>query len=275
MPVYNGEMYLRQALDALLAQTFTDFELIISDNASVDQTQKICLEYTAQDKRILYYRNKNNSGSLWNFNQVFSLSKGKYFMWASCHDLWEDTFISRCIEVLEEEREVVLCYPMADWINMNGDKSKEAIGVMDTRGLDRISRCHVVLWGLQYAFPICGFFRAGVLRQKNAFTLSIGADAILLFELSLLGEFAQIPERLLHIRQMPDFGSLDAYIKKLFSKPMRSSRRLFWCMLFEYLRIINRHIRSIPARFFLMFSTLSCILVRYRWIWHGLSKRRQ
>ena len=58
MPVYNGERYIRQALDALLAQTFVDFELIISDNASTDRTQDICLDYAAKDNRIKYYHNE-------------------------------------------------------------------------------------------------------------------------------------------------------------------------------------------------------------------------
>jgi glycosyltransferase involved in cell wall biosynthesis len=68
MPVYNGEPYLTRALDALLAQSFTDFELIISDNASTDATETICREYAARDRRIRYYRCNENHGAAWNFN---------------------------------------------------------------------------------------------------------------------------------------------------------------------------------------------------------------
>lgn len=62
LPVYNGERHIRQALDSLLAQNYGDFELIISDNASTDETQQICLEYAARDERIRYYRNERDMG---------------------------------------------------------------------------------------------------------------------------------------------------------------------------------------------------------------------
>ncbi|MEM4134638.1 MAG: glycosyltransferase, partial [Candidatus Micrarchaeia archaeon] len=73
MPVYNGERFIRQALDSLLAQDYENFELIISDNASEDKTPEICLEYAARDKRIRYYRNEKNMGAAWNFKRVFDL----------------------------------------------------------------------------------------------------------------------------------------------------------------------------------------------------------
>ena len=62
MPIYNGERYLRSALDSLLAQTFEAFEIIISDNASTDATPAICSAYAAKDPRIRYYRNERNIG---------------------------------------------------------------------------------------------------------------------------------------------------------------------------------------------------------------------
>ena len=89
MPVYNGERFIRQALDSLLAQDCENFELIISDNASADGTQEICLEYAAQDGRIRYYRNENNLGALANFNRVLGLAQGPYFMWAAHDDVWD------------------------------------------------------------------------------------------------------------------------------------------------------------------------------------------
>ena len=63
MPVYNGEKYIREALDSLLAQTFTDFELIISDNASTDATEIICREYAAHYPQIRYVRQRVNRGA--------------------------------------------------------------------------------------------------------------------------------------------------------------------------------------------------------------------
>ena len=276
MPVYNGGQHIRQALDLLLAQDYQGFELIISDNASTDDTQRLCLDYSARDKRIRYYRSKENKGAIWNFNQAFMLSQGEYFMWASCHDSWEPSYVSRCAEVLKQEPAVVLCYSLADWIDVDGKSLKVILRGPDSRGLDRISRCHVTLWGMQYGCPIYGLIKADVLKQTNILTKGIGPDIRLLFELSFFGEFAQIPEVLLHIRRMPDFGSWDAYIYKTFCKSIRGLRRrwLFWGMLFKYLSTVNRHIRNIPARFLLMFSTSLCILVKYRWIRRGLVEKR-
>lgn len=79
MPVYNGEQFLKDALDSILAQTFDNFELIISDNTSTDNTQEICKAYSAKDQRICYYRNEKNLGAAWNFNRVFELARGEYF----------------------------------------------------------------------------------------------------------------------------------------------------------------------------------------------------
>ncbi|HAZ10391.1 MAG TPA: hypothetical protein DCY56_04720 [Candidatus Omnitrophica bacterium] len=276
MPVYNGAQHIRQALDSLLDQDYKNFELIISDNASTDETQDICKWYIARDKRIRYYRNENNVGAIQNFNSVFAISQGDYFMWASCHDLWEKTFISRCVDILKKEHTVVLCYPLADWISANGDSLGVISRGIDTRGLDRMSRSHALLWSLQFGYPIHGIIRTSMLKQTKSLRPVIGQDLVLLFEFSLLGEFAHIPEAMLHIRRAPDYGSWNKYIERCFGRKVNGFKRrwLFWSMLFEYLRIINRHICSIPARVFLMFSTLLCILVRYRWIKQGISKRK-
>ena len=275
MPVYNGERFLSQVLDSLLAQDYANFELIISDNASTDGTQEICQEYAARDNRIRYCRNKVNMGAAWNFNRVFKLSSGEYFMWASCHDLWERHFVSQCVKILNHETSVVLCYPLADWIDLNGEFIEKMPCGPDTCGLNQVSRCNVVLWGMQYAYPIYGLIRANALKQTKIFRKMIGSDLILLFELSMLGEFKQIPEVLLHIRRMPDYGSWDSYVVRIFNNQLSglSRRMLFWSMLFEYLRIVHRHIRSISEKVILIVVVFFSVLMKYRWIRTGLRKK--
>lgn len=267
MPVYNGEKYIRKALDSLLRQDYENFELIISDNASTDRTQEICLKYAAGDERIRYYRNERNMGATWNFNRVFELSSGQYFMWASCHDLWEPVFLERCVEIMEVEPGVVLSYSLAGNIDTDGRKLKLMRGP-DTRGLSLMPRCQVVLWGLQYAYPVYGLIRTEVLKKTRLGRPVIGSDLILLLELSLLGEFAQISEVLLHIRQMPDFGSWDKYIEKCFGRPVRglSRRLLFWKMILECPPAIARHVHSIPKRMVLTVTVLFSIIIKYRGI---------
>jgi glycosyltransferase involved in cell wall biosynthesis len=93
MPVYNGEIFIREALDSLLNQSFTDFELIISDNASTDNTENICLEYAEKDSRIKYHRQNKNNGAITNFMFVLHKAIGDYFMWAAADDYWSDNWL--------------------------------------------------------------------------------------------------------------------------------------------------------------------------------------
>ena len=93
MPVYQAEKTLRTALDSLLAQSYTNFELIISDNGSSDETSKICQEYATLDTRIKYVRQAVNIGAARNFEFVLNSATGKYFMWAAHDDTWSADFI--------------------------------------------------------------------------------------------------------------------------------------------------------------------------------------
>jgi glycosyltransferase involved in cell wall biosynthesis len=110
MPVYNGEPYMREALDALLAQTFTDFELIISDNASTDRTEEICREYAAKDRRIRYVRQKTNRGATANFQYVLDEAVGEYFMWAAHDDWWDPLFIEVCMSILQKNEKLSFAF---------------------------------------------------------------------------------------------------------------------------------------------------------------------
>lgn len=100
MPVYNGAKFIHEALDSLLAQTFTDFELIISDNASTEETEAICREYVAKDARIRYVRQSTNLGASANFQFVLDEAVGEYFMWAAADDVWLPDYISVCVDSL-------------------------------------------------------------------------------------------------------------------------------------------------------------------------------
>ena len=100
MPVYNGEPFIREALDSLLAQTFTDFELIISDNGSTDATEAICREYAEKDMRIRYMRQRENRGAVTNFWFVLNEALGEYFMWAAADDRWDHEWISKLLPMV-------------------------------------------------------------------------------------------------------------------------------------------------------------------------------
>src|SRR5215470_5950299 len=120
LPVYNGAHFLKEALDALLSQTFGDFELIISDNASTDGTQEICRAYASIDRRIRYYRHEQNRGAAWNHNNVFRLSTSEYFKWAAHDDVCAPQYLERCVKVLDHTHVTVLCYTQSIIIDEHG-----------------------------------------------------------------------------------------------------------------------------------------------------------
>ena len=107
MPVYNGEKYIKQAIDSVLTQTFTDFEFIISDNASTDQTENICREYGKKDARIKFIRQESNRGPSFNFLFVLSKANSDYFVWLGDDDYWEPTFLEKNVSILNSDRNVV------------------------------------------------------------------------------------------------------------------------------------------------------------------------
>ena len=88
LPVYNGENYLAESIEALLGQSYQDFELIISDNASTDGTDGISRRYAKQDSRVRYIRHQRNIGLAPNHNFVFRQSRGEFFKWAASDDLY-------------------------------------------------------------------------------------------------------------------------------------------------------------------------------------------
>src|SRR5436853_274761 len=102
LPVFNGETYLAGALNSFLSQDYEDFELIISDNASTDQTAAICKEHAAKDNRIRYYRNETNIGASPNYNRVFQLARGEFFKWGAHDDECHPTLLRRCLEIFRD-----------------------------------------------------------------------------------------------------------------------------------------------------------------------------
>lgn len=104
VPVYNGESTLTAALDSLLSQSFTDIEIIISDNASTDKTEEICLSFCEKDSRIIYIRQEENIGAAKNFEFVLKQSTGRYFTWAAADDLRSSDFLEVNVNFLEKNK---------------------------------------------------------------------------------------------------------------------------------------------------------------------------
>src|SRR5262249_16508134 len=158
-------------------------------------------------------RMETNLGSNANMSHVFRLSSAPYFFWASGHDIRHETFIARCIEVLEHDASVVLCCPAARWLERDGHLGDVISGHVETRGMSQLSCFRTVLWGLgYYALPFHGIMRSDALKKTGLMRNTVGPDVVLLHELALLGAFAEVPEPLLCVRRLSDFGSWDHYL---------------------------------------------------------------
>src|ERR1051325_8805772 len=120
LPVYNSERFIAQSLDSLLAQTYGDFRIIISDNASTDGTPDLCNDYARRDKRVFYSRNAVNIGASPNFNRVFALSESPYFKWATADDYWAPSMLEKCVRILESAPTIALCYPKTTLVDAEG-----------------------------------------------------------------------------------------------------------------------------------------------------------
>jgi glycosyltransferase involved in cell wall biosynthesis len=213
LPVYNGERYLRYALDAVLAQTFEDFELIICDNASTDATEVICREYVARDARIRYHRNAQNLGAAPNYNRTFDLSRGQYFKWMAHDDLLAPEFLSYCVGLLDRQPDAVLCQGQTVFIDPDGQGLRydpihcrffDRLGrgyrkpefLPKLQASDPASRYGEVLFNMRWCFEVFGIIRADVLQRTSLIGPYYGSDKVLLAELSLMGRLVQLPEPL-------------------------------------------------------------------------------
>jgi glycosyltransferase involved in cell wall biosynthesis len=207
LPVYNGMPFLVETLESLLAQTYADFELLISDNASTDETEKICRAYAARDARIRYSRQERNRGAAWNYNYVFNQARGAYLKWAAADDLCAPEFLARCVAVLDREPEVVVCYPQTVIIDAHGNPIDVDHQELDLSCPSARARFLQLMRLLQECNAVFGLIRAEVLRKTRLIGNYIASDVCLLAELSLHGKFFQVPEYLFLRRDHPEASS--------------------------------------------------------------------
>ena len=272
LPVFNGEKYLKEAIDAILAQTFQNFELIISDNGSTDHTRQICLDYASREPRIRYYRNKKNLGGPNNYNQVFKLSLGEYFKWAACDDLIAPEFLTKCVRVLDHNPSILGCYCKSGRINKDGvllDYYNQGL-LKKIDSLKARERFRDLI-GLRYTTtPFYGLYRTKLFAKTPLQGSYIGADRNLVAELGLMGRIYEIPECLFFWRDHPDsytsifygrnrVNSLDRLLMAAAWWGKKSFTRFpHWKNCVEYFRSVNHVSLSVSDR-------ILCYVQIFRW----------
>jgi glycosyltransferase involved in cell wall biosynthesis len=217
MPVHNGARFLAAAIDSLLTQTWGDFELIISDNASTDATPEICREYVARDARVRYVRSDENHGAAWNFNRAFELGRGELFKWAAHDDLCAPEFLERCVSALDRHPEVIWCHSRRAEVDESGrvlphdptalggtveeaDAAAERLHAASTRR----ERFREVLLAPGARFDIYGVGRRDAFARTRLHREFYGADKVFLVEMAALGPWREIPELLFQMRRHPE-----------------------------------------------------------------------
>jgi glycosyltransferase involved in cell wall biosynthesis len=205
MPVYNGEQHLATAIESVLAQTFSDFSLVISDNGSTDGTAQIIRSYAAQDKRIRFLLHPENHGATWNFNRVFAECHSPLFKWAACDDLLAPTCVERSHELLCEAPPgaAVLVAPQTRWIGPEGEFLREGDDRMDVSGHTPHARLRHVVRNVVWGNTLFGLVVADALRRTRGLGNYASSDWVLLAELALAGEFLVVPEPLFFRRDHP------------------------------------------------------------------------
>jgi glycosyltransferase involved in cell wall biosynthesis len=292
MPVYNGEAFLEESIESILAQTYGDFELIISDNGSTDGTEAICRSYADRDARIRYYRREQNFGAVPNFNLVFTLSSGEYFKWAAHDDICDPTFVQRCVEVLDSHPEVVWCHSRSSHIDSQGQPLSQSAArdvsyVNDngpsndqskppTRASERVgTRLRAVMLGDGGCIDAYGLIRSEIIRKTPGFLPYYGSEKAFIAELALWGPYHEIPETLFFVRVHPDAaGNLrtadqqQQFISATKKRRFESTRlKLLWgytsAVLRANLTIAQRiHCFAIIARYLLQAGKWKMVLTK-------------
>jgi glycosyltransferase involved in cell wall biosynthesis len=201
LPVHNGENFLEETLRSLLAQTYEDWELIVSDNASSDRTEEICRAYAREDPRIRFFRQRANLGAAPNFNFVFGHARGEYFKWATHDDVVSPTYIEQCLELLDRSPDLVLSFPRVTYIDDDGAvlrrQAQANLTIRAESPADRVRRLvDLELQGSDIFWAIFGLIRSSTLRTTQLMGSYVASDQVLLLELALRGSFFQVPEDL-------------------------------------------------------------------------------
>ena len=202
MPVRNAERHLREAIESLLAQDYTNFEVVISDNASSDATESICREYAGRDQRISYHRSDQDRGAVWNFNQVFTLARGTYFMWAAHDDLRASRYLSACVAELEAHPDAGLCATDVEFIDEDGKPVPLWTTMIRPVGPTPRARVSAIARS-RYWLDVYALMRSAVLAQTTLAQPVWGFDVSIQLQMCLRASVRVVHEKLFLYRVDP------------------------------------------------------------------------
>ncbi len=202
IPTYNYGRYLPDAIDSVLSQTLTDFELIISDNCSSDNTQVIVKDYLSRDNRIKYFVNNNNIGLIGNLNKCLFHAKGEYIKFLCADDVLDSTCLEKLMSIFDKypNVELVTCARLLVDENLRPISTLSFSNNFQVlTGVDVINQC--LLYGNVIGEPSAVMFRK--VNAANGFSENYKqlSDLDMWFRILEKGDFASLPEALCNFRQ--------------------------------------------------------------------------
>lgn len=274
IPVFNGENYLRDAIASILLQSYRDFELIISDNASTDATESICQEFCLKDSRIRYIRQSENIGAARNFNILVAEARGRYFKWMAHDDVIAPTYLAACVEALEGDTTAVLATTRVRYIDSSGYQHEEYASSYRIEDSDPSVRFSEMMRCGGRCYEVFGLIRRQELLKTGLIGCYYHGDGVLLAHLSLLGRFVELQDMLLYLRRhekqsmyvfgvayreiTPDF---EAYASWFDPRNHGRISRSFCKMFADYCRMVRVAPISLQTR-------ASCAKVIVKWLFH-------
>jgi glycosyltransferase involved in cell wall biosynthesis len=198
--LFNHADHLREAIESMLGQTFTDFALVLVDDGSGDATPEIAREYAERDARVSYVRNAERLGLVDNSRQAFAIARARhpeaeYFAWTSDHDLWHPRWLQQLVDALDGNRDVLFAYPLNRRIGPAGDLLKRKPWVFDTFGVtNRWTRLRSGIREMRAGNMVYGLYRVGSLERAGVYRRVVVPDRLLIAELLLYGQCKQVPE---------------------------------------------------------------------------------
>jgi glycosyltransferase involved in cell wall biosynthesis len=201
LPVHDGENFLEEAIRSVLQQTFSDFELVISDNASTDRTSEICADYAASDPRVRYLRNQHNLGAVPNFNRVLQESNGKYFKWLAHDDRIQPRYIEATVAALESTPDAVLCNSVVEYIDATGAHLGYYRSVVEHAGGDEAAkRFAAIVLRSHPCVDVFGMTKRDIIPIGPLRPYS-GTDKAFIAFMALRGRLLQLSEPLVQMRE--------------------------------------------------------------------------
>jgi glycosyltransferase involved in cell wall biosynthesis len=246
MPLFNQTVFLKEALDSLLGQTYPGYRLIILDDSTISEPGQIVQAYAEKDRRITYIRNSERKGMVGNWQAcVHAAGDADFFAWVSDHDLWAADWLERLVEVLEKNPSAVLAYPITEHLELDGKIFiRKPTPLFSTKGLSEKKRIIAVCKAAKsFGNMIYGLFRLSSLKRAGVFRRLLYPDVVVLHEISLCGEIHQIPEKLWYRRHTGEttverqrrtlFGAVRPWYVFL-PWPIVNSCAIFWNLAFRW-----------------------------------------